>query len=258
MRFPLRLSAGLFKTKLSGLFAGGSAASPIFRFNPCVTRVADTLSLGEAATELEWNSPMECAARVRSLPSPVIWLGGTEPLLHPEIGAVADAIVETDRFAFVHTSGYNLRQRIHEFRPDSRLFLTLEFAGREEVHKKVAGRPDAFHRSIEAIRTAKLSGFLVAAHVTVRREIDTCDVGELIEFLDKKDVDGFVVTGGGHLAAKKDPKLQEAVEESRTMIRCGRWERFSKLLDASYADARAFGAPEKLASTVENAFEEGD
>src|SRR5215468_1799102 len=217
MRFPFRLSAGLFKAKLSGFFVGASSAPPILRFNPCITRLAGPW-FDEASTELEWHPPAECAARVRAISSPVVWLGGTEPLLQPEIGAVADAIVGTGRFAFVHTGGYNLRESIHEFRPHSRLFLTLEFAGREEAHNKAAARPDAFHRSIEAIRAAKLSGFLVAAHVTVNRETDTCDIGELIECLDKKDVDGFIVTSGGQLAKERDAKLQEVVDESREMI----------------------------------------
>ena len=37
MRFPLRLSAALFESKISGLLGGGSASAPIFRFSPCVT-----------------------------------------------------------------------------------------------------------------------------------------------------------------------------------------------------------------------------
>src|SRR5579859_7738021 len=108
MRFPLRLSAGLFKAKLSGLFAGGSATPPIFRFNPCVTHLNARQRFDATSTELEWHSPAECAARVQAVSSPVVWLGGTEPLFHPEIGAAANAIIETGRFAFVHTSGYSL------------------------------------------------------------------------------------------------------------------------------------------------------
>lgn len=258
MRFPFRLSAGLFKSRISNLFSGESATPPIFRLNPCVTRVNSRSRLDESSTELEWHSPAECGARVRPISSPVVWLGGTEPLLHPEIGAAAEAIVQTNRFAFVHTSGYNLRQRIHEFRPDSRLFLTLELAGREETHNKAVGRPDAFRRSMEAIHAAKLSGFLVAAHVTVGQETDSCDVGELIEFLDEQDVDGFIVTGGGQLAIDKDPTLLKAVEETRELIRCARWENFSSLLDASHVEPASQAAPQKLASTGENAFEEGD
>jgi len=206
--------------------------------------------LDENSTELEWHSPEECADRVRAISSPVVWLGGTDPLLHPEIGKAVDAIVETGRFVFVHASGYYLRQRIHEFRPDSRLFLVLELAGREESHNRAVGLADAFHRSMEAFRAAKLSGFLVAAHVTVTAETDPCDIGELIEFLDKKDVDGFMATASRHL----DPSIQRNLEDSRSLIRFRSWERFSALLDASYAQP----APAKLVAPGENVFEEGD
>jgi MoaA/NifB/PqqE/SkfB family radical SAM enzyme len=254
MRFPFRLSAGLFKAKVSGLFAGASAAPPIFQLNPCATHLVPRQRFDQSPTELEWHSPEACADRARAVSSPAVWLGGTEPLLHPEIGKAANAIVETGRHVFVHTGGYNLRQRIHEFRPGSRLFLVFEFAGREEAHNRAVGLADAFHRSMEAFRAAKLSGFLVAAHVTVTAETDPCDVGELIEFLDKKDVDGFIVTSGGRLSEARDPAIRKNLEDSRALIRFGRWERFSALLDASYAQP----VPAKLISPSENAFEEGD
>lgn len=253
MRFPFRLSASLFKARVSGLFTGASA-TPVFRLNPCVTHLTKRQRFDENATELEWHSPEECADRSRAIPSPAVWLGGTEPLLHPEIGKAANAIVETGRYVFVHTGGYNLRQRIHEFRPDSRLFLVLEFAGREEVHNRAVGLSDAFHRSMEAFRAAKLSGFLVAAHLTVTAETDPCDVGELIEFLDKKDVDGFIVTAGSRHAGADDPVLQKNLADSLSLIRFSQWERFSTLLDASCAQP----ASARIVSTSENAFEEGD
>ena len=254
MRFPFRLSAGLFKARVSDLFAGASPSPPIFRLNPCATHLAPRQRFDQSATELEWHSPEECAGRARAISSPAVWLGGTEPLLHPEIGKAANAIVETGRHVFVHTGGYNLRQRIHEFRPDSRLFFVLELAGREASHNRAIGLPDAFDRSMEAFRAAKLSGFLVAAHVTITAETDPCDVGELIEFLDKKDVDGFIVTSAGRPAEAKDPAIQKNLEDSRALIRFGRWERFSALLDASYAQP----SPARLVSPGENAFEEGD
>ncbi|MBS1840129.1 MAG: radical SAM protein [Acidobacteria bacterium] len=256
MRFPLRLSAGLSKARVSSVFGSVSAASPIFRFNPCVTHLAAGQRSEEASTDFEWHSPEDCATQVRAISSPVVWVGGTEPLLHPEIGRAANAIVDTDRFVFLHTNGYSLRQRIHEFRPDSRLFLTLEFAGRKEVRSATSGYPDAFCRSIEAIRAAKLSGFLVAAHVTVTKLTDACDVGGLIEFLDKKDVDGFIVTAAGQAAS--DSSLAETLAHVRAMIRGSRWEDFSKLLEASYAKAAPVPACNHYATGSENAFEEGD
>ena len=256
MRFPFRLSAGLFKTKVSGILSGTSSAPPVFRFNPSVAHLTVRERFEETSTAPEWHSPEECAARVRAISSPVVWIGGTEPLLHPEIGRAANAIVETDRFVFIHTSGYNLRNRIHEFRPDSRLFLTHEFVGREEIHNRAVGLPDAFQRSIEALRAAKLSGFHIAAHITVTPETDACDVGELIEFLDKKDVDGFIVTAAGQ--ASGNSSLAEALADVRAMIRCGRWENFSRLLETSFADTAKVTAPKKVVASAESVFEEGD
>ena len=255
MRFPLRLSTALFQSKMSGLLGGGSASAPIFRFSPCLIHFTSQARFDENSTELECHSPAEGAVRVRNTSAPVVWIGGVEPLLHPEAGSFVNAIVAMGRYVFFHTSGYNLRQRIHEFRPESRLFLTLEFAGREEAHNRAVGRPDAFQRSIEAIRAAKLSGFHIGAHVTLTPETDTCDVGELIEFLDKKDVDGFIVTATGQTAGNSD--LAETLDDVRAMIRCRRWENFSRLLESSCAETVPVPARGKLPAGSENAFEEG-
>jgi len=232
MRFPFRLSADLFKAKVSNLVAGDAAPSAILHV-----------------------VPREESFRRRShAASPVIWLGGQEPLLNPRIGRAADDFVRLNRHVFLHTDGYELRQRIHEFRPDSRLFLTLEFRGREETHNRVMGRANAFRRSLEGIRAAKLSGFLVAAHLTITRESDRCEMGELIEALDSKDVDGFIASTGGGSSLVHDRPLLRKLAEVRAMIRCSRWESFSRLLEASYADAAR--ADQRVASN-EGAYEEG-
>lgn len=233
MRFPYRLSADLLKAKASRLLGG--AAPAIFHAVP-----------GDG-----------CVERAKNSRSPVIWLGGMQTALHPGMGKVANALVESDRHVFLHNSGHDLRPRIHEFRPHSRLFLTLEFAGREEVHNKVAARPDAFGRSLESIRAAKLSGFLVAAHITVTPDTDACDISALIDFLDKKDVDGFVVSSGRRFSAAKDASVPELLADVRAMIRSPRWESFSRLLEGSYASAPG-RAPGKIPAANENAFEEGD
>src|SRR5215470_10789865 len=200
MRFPLGLRAALLNSRISGILGGASTRQPISVFSACATHPSPRLNFDEPSTELEWHSAEVCIARANGSKAPVVWLSGTDPLFHPEIASLADGIVRSDRHVFLHTNGYSLRQRIHEFRPDSRLFLTLDFAGREEIHNRTTGRADAFQRSLEAIRAAKLSGFLVAAHFAVTDETNSCDVGELIEFLDEKDVDGFIVSGGGHAA----------------------------------------------------------
>lgn len=230
MRFPLRLRAALIKAKLSGMFDGGSSSSAI------VHATADEQSI----------------ALARNTKASMVWLGGAEPLLHPEIGRLTSNLTEDNRHVFLHTNGYNLRQRLHTFRPQESLFLVTEFAGREERHNRAVGQPDAFERSLEGIRAAKLSGFLVAAHVTVTADTDTCDIAELIEALDKMDVDGFVATSRGQLLESNRQSLAETLEDVRAMIRYAAWEDFSRLLEQS------FGGRSRVRAGSENAFEEGD
>jgi MoaA/NifB/PqqE/SkfB family radical SAM enzyme len=167
--------------------------------------------------------------------APVLWIGGSEPLEHAEVGRVAFALNAKGRNIFVHTNGEQLRQRIHEFRPEPRLFLTVEMAGCKEIHDQSVGRPGAFRRVMEGIRAAKLSGFHVCAHVTATDGLHPCDAGELFEYLDRYDLDGFIVSSGGLGFAAGAAAKQEKLEEVRALVRCSRWENFSRLLEASYA-----------------------
>jgi len=171
------------------------------------------------------------ASQVRS---PILWLGGTEPLLHPEIGRLTTVLAQTRRHVFVHTSGLSLRKRIHEFQPSSRLYFAVEFAGRKAAQDACHCQPGAFERCIESIRTAKLSGFHVCAHVSVTPATDIYDVGELIDFLDAKDVEGFIVSSGWGTIT---PEIAEKVSEIRDLIRSKPWERFSLLLQRAHEQA---------------------
>src|SRR2546430_15359761 len=67
--------------------------------------------------ELEPNYWLVCNA-----PAPVVWIGGSEPLLHPEMGQLTRCIAAIGRDVFLETDGALLRRRIHEFRPVSRCF----------------------------------------------------------------------------------------------------------------------------------------
>lgn len=228
MRFPLRLTAALYKAKARRLLSGGVSSNHIAHIAP-----------GEALPVVQTTAP-------------IVWIGGAEPLLYSEIGRVVTEHVEAKRFVFLHTNGYNLRQRIHALRPGPHLFLTVEFAGREVAHDRAGGRSDSFVRIMEGIRAAKLSGFLVAAHLTVTEQTDCCDLGELIEFLDKNDVDGFIATSRGQTSRAGAESLADTLDDVRTMIRSSQWEKFSRILEESFSNGRTVGAGS------ENAYEEGD
>jgi len=243
MKFPLRLSLDLLSSRITRALASGRDALTFFHLS--ASAFSDT-NQKEIEAESDPNAAvMEIPASVvAQTAAPIFWLGGDEPLLHPVIGRIAAALNNAGRNVFLHTDGLRLRQRIHEFRPDPRLFLTVELAGREELHDRTAGQPEAFTRVIEGVRAAKLSGFHVCAHVTVNLQTDVCETGELFEYLDNYDVDGFIVSsGGGLVESASRNELQEKLQEVRALVRCSRWEFFSSLLEDSYAAPRAGKAP---------------
>jgi sulfatase maturation enzyme AslB (radical SAM superfamily) len=239
MKFPSRLSLDLLRGRITRAFASGRDNSTIFHLSPSVF---SSTNQQEIDAESDPNAAvMEIPATVVSqTAAPIFWVGGDEPLQHPVIGRIAAALNRAGRNVFLHTDGLRLRKRIHEFRPDSRLFLTVELAGRGEIHNRAVAQPGSFARVMEGIRAAKLSGFHVCTHVTVNLRTDISETVELFEYLDNYDVDGFIVSSGGELieSASRN-ELQEKFQDIRSLVRCSRWEYFSSLLEASYAAPRA-------------------
>ena len=238
MKFPSRLSLDLLRGRIACAFASRRDNSTIFHLSP---------SAFSSTNQKEIDAESDPNAAVMEIPetivsqtaAPVFWVGGDEPLQHPVIGRIAGALNQAGRNVFLHTDGLLLRNRIHEFRPDPRLFLTVELAGREESHDRAVSQPRAFAHVMEGVRAAKLSGFHVCAHVTVNLQTDVCETVELFEYLDNYDVDGVIVSSGGEIAESSSRiDLRDKLQEIRALIRCSRWEYFSSLLEASYAVPR--------------------
>jgi sulfatase maturation enzyme AslB (radical SAM superfamily) len=239
MKFPSRLSLDLLRGRIARALASGRDSSTISRLSPSAF---SSTNQQEIDAESDPNAAvMEIPATIVSqTAAPIFWVGGDEPLQHPVIGRIAAALNKAGRNVFLHTDGLLLRKRIHEFRPDARLFLTVELAGREDVHDRAVAQPGSFEHVMEGIRAAKLSGFYVCTHVTVNLQTDVCEIGELFEYLDDYDVDGFIVSsGGGLIESASGNELQEKLQDIRSLVRCSRWEYFSSLLEASYAKPRA-------------------
>jgi len=233
MKFPLRLSWDLWRSRWSHAAANGTHAGAIVHLPAALLPALHDDDSASFANQAGHSAAGSVRTAVKT-DAPVLWIGGGEPLEHAEVGRVAFTLNGKGRNVFVHTNGQQLRQRIHEFRPEPRLFLTVELAGREDIHDRSVGRPGAFRRVIEGIRAAKLSGFHVCTHVTMTDATDPCDAGELFEYLDRYDVDGFIVSSGGQ-GFTADSAALEKLEEVRSLVRCSRWEKFSQLLEASYA-----------------------
>ena len=231
MRFPLRLSADLAMARLAQNSGGNAASSSVILLAPM--EPASPSGLDSSTHPAAPRAGTELLARVRSASAPVVWIGGAEPLLHPEMGQLTRCIAGIGRHIFLETDGALLRRRIHEFRPVPRLFLTLRWNGLERSHDVRAGRAGAFRAALEGMRVARLSGFVICVHARVHAETELGEMAELVQFARALDVDGIVISpgnGGSNSANSDAAASQRKVAEARKLIGSKWWESFSRLV----------------------------
>ncbi len=219
LRLPLRITADITKALLARILHHGGHDSPV--------------QFVDAAEILhhDSNHPVshEKIREIISSRSPVVWIGGTEPLHHPGVAHLVRAIAGSGHFVFLETDGTLLRRRIHEFQPVPRLFLTIRLNPGAPIHASKSLRPIPPELAAEGIRTARLSGFFLCVHMRVHAETELGEMAELIRVSRSLDVDGIVITPA--TGGTNDAAVQSKTTEARKMIGSMWWELFSRLVE---------------------------
>ena len=234
MRFPLRLSADLILAQLAQKLRGPAGVPPVLYLDSVEHPEPSGRVAGKSPAKT--NAGTDLLACVRSAAAPVVWIGGEDPLLHPEMGQLTRCIAGIGRHVFLETDGALLRRRIHEFRPVSRLFVTIQLNGFEESHDLRAGRSGSFRAAVEGIRVATLSGFLLCVRARIHSATNLKEIAELIQFAVTLGVDGFVISPANVVSdtANRDPRtLHGKTLKARKLIGNSSWERFSSLVESA-------------------------
>jgi len=222
LRFPLRLTVELAKARLAR------------RLHPEVSPI----QFVEAAELLHHDSDHPVShEKIRELVSgrsPVVWIGGSEPLNHPGTAHLVRALTGSRHFVFLETDGAWLRRRIHEFQPVPRLFLTVRLDAGAPLHTAKNLRPNPSELALEGIRAAQLSGFLICVYARVQHETELGQLAELIRFAGSLDADGIVVSPGydeSKTAGAGDASLRSKTADARKLIGSKWWVAFSRLAE---------------------------
>ena len=254
MRFPLRLTADL----------------ALARFAPkaALSRSAGPIQFVDAAEILHHDSSHPVShERIRGINcsrSPVVWIGGSEPLRHPGISHLVRAITQTGHFVFLETDGRLLRRRIHEFQPVPRFFLAVQLEPGTRRNASEGLRPGVFELAAEGMGAARLSGFLICVHARVHAEPELGAMANLIQYAHSTDVDGIVVTAANGASNSADvgaEAVRQKAAEVRKLIGSVWWESFSCMvgpaLNSQRSVARNVGGSGVHLSQGSHANEEG-
>jgi len=135
----------------------------------------------------------QCLAASDECGAPIVSICGGEPMIYPEIGKLAEGILDRGRHIILCTNGMFIRKRLHEFKPVSSFFFNVHLDGLERTHDLCVERDGVFREAIEGIKAAKAAGFLVCSNTTIYKETDLNEVADLYSYLDTLGVDGYML-----------------------------------------------------------------
>ena len=235
MRFPPRLLWDLTRVRIAQKLFGTARHPWALRLDLAQLRPnTDAAHTDTSPDRIHSSSEIssrdsQVLSRVRASSAPVVWIGGDAPLQHTRIGHLVREIVNCGRTVFAEMDGTLLRRRIHEFRPVPRLYLVLPLNGLENTHDSRARHTGNFRATMEALRTAKLSGFHICIETTIFPGSDRIELIALANFISTLGVDGWIHKRPP--AAANDEAVSETLQPARDLIPSRHWRTFSALLD---------------------------
>jgi sulfatase maturation enzyme AslB (radical SAM superfamily) len=234
MRFSPRLTVDLLKALITQKIPGTEKHPLVLRLNPAefsAQREFASESPDVASSSASESDPLytQMLSLVHGSSAPVVWIGGETPLQFPRIGQLTREIVDSGRTVFIETDGRLLRRRIHEFRPVSRLYVTVQLNGLEASHDRRAGTAGIFRVTIEGVRAAKLSGFHICVLTTMFADTEMEELRRLKEYISKMNVDGWVQAQP--VAGEREALSNDELLLARHLIPSWRWRKLSELLD---------------------------
>ena len=234
MQFPLRLTAELMKARIARKLRSSQGVPPVQFIDSAEILLSDS------------SHPIshEKIREITATGSPVLWIGGSEPLGHPGIAHLVRAVTQSGHFVFLETDGTALRRRIHEFQPVSRLFLTVRLDSSALRPASRGVQSSASELAVEGIRAARLSGFSICVSVHITTETKLSETAELLNLARSLDVDGIVAfpaAGDASSSSQHAKGLMQKTAEARKLIGNSWWESFSQLVEPILGGNRHVG-----------------
>jgi hypothetical protein len=200
MRFPVRFTSD-FQLGVAARIARTRGRQPlILKLAPFADGAADSFPAVESLSSM-------------------VWIGGSEPLDYREVAKFSNGVAASGREVFLQTDGKFFRRRVHEFQPSPRFRLTFHFTG------PAVDAPEN-RDVVEAIRIAKLSGFLTVGFTVLTAPSELRNLIALHSKLKKLDLDGSLI-----FDASATPELDRAVAAARSSLLDGRWSNLSRVFN---------------------------
>lgn len=214
LRQALMVGAYVLKQRLSGRkrFPLVLMLEPLFR---CNLACAGCGKIQHPTTILRQNlSPDACFHAAEECGAPVVSIAGGEPLLHPQIDAIAAGLVARKKFVYLCTNALVLEKHLGRFTPSPYLTFSVHLDGLRQRHDELVCRDGTFDIAVQAIKAAKEAGFRVTTNTTVFEGEDAEALRTFFDYASQLGVDGMMVSPGYSYA--KAPDQEHFLKRERT------------------------------------------
>ena len=152
--------------------------------------------------------------------APMCSIAGGEPLLHPDIVRMVEALVERKIFVYLCTNAVLLPRRLADFKPSPYFSWVMHVDGLRERHDAAVDREGVFDTVVEAIRDAKQRGFRVTTNSTFFNTDSAKTVRDVLDFLnDDLEVDAMMISPAYAYEKAPDQEHFLGVRETQKLFR---------------------------------------
>ncbi len=138
----------------------------------------------------------ECVGAAEECGAPVVTIAGGEPLLHPDIHAIVQALVARKRFVYLCTNGLLIEKHLAQFTPSPFLTFNIHFDGLAERHDAAVCLQGAFEKATDAVKKLIASGFRVTTNTTFFKGQTVEDATLFFDHLTSLGVEAMTVAAG--------------------------------------------------------------
>lgn len=165
-------------------------------------------------------SVTDAVAAATECGAPVISIAGGEPLLHPDIVEMVEALTARKRFVYLCTNAVLMRRKLDDFQPSPYFAWTVHIDGLRQRHDASVCREGVFDEAIAAIREAKARGFRVTTNTTFFSTDTPTAVREVLDFLnDDLKVDSMMISPGYAYEKAPDQVHFLGVKQTQNLFR---------------------------------------
>ncbi|RLS46701.1 MAG: adenosyl-hopene transferase HpnH [Planctomycetota bacterium] len=169
----------------------------------------------------------ECVDAVDECATPMVSIPGGEPLLHPDIQQIVEALVERKKYIYLCTNALLLKEKLEAgtFKPSKYLTFSVHMDGQEENHDFAVCREGTYKKAVDGIRLAVKMGFRVTTNTTLFEGADPNSVREFFDEMMALGVEGMMISPGyaydkapdqsGFLKRKETNELFEMILSNR-------------------------------------------